>query len=363
MISNQLESIFNDNSLELNWGYYLARPFSLFGCSIWDYWYRSKQMKDILGHNMEDSLFIEAQKSFVVNYRIKEQLDIFNRSMMDLARDKDKIKLILTQGEEFNKLAFEKLNNKKLSSLEEEVDFLTSVAIYAGVIPHWVFNYFTDADRQDSELLLLGEKLRSISLYPRLIKEVVNPLASEKIIKYGSKDFFGDSELITLSELLSNKVDIIIDRQKKVKENFFFIYQNRAGNELVEWGNDQGGLISRIEKNQDDLQEIKGSVAFAGKITGFARLILTNDYKDKKFDNGDILIAASTNPTLTPIIQKAGGIVTDEGGIMCHASIISRELKKPCIIGTKKATSIIHDGDLIEVDANHGVIRIIKKAK
>jgi len=70
-----------------------------------------------------------------------------------------------------------------------------------------------------------------------------------------------------------------------------------------------------------------------------------------------------TTPDFVPAIQKAAGIITDEGGITCHAAITSRELKKPCIIGTKFATQVLHDGDLVEVDADNGVVRILEKAK
>lgn len=54
-----------------------------------------------------------------------------------------------------------------------------------------------------------------------------------------------------------------------------------------------------------------------------------------------------------------GAIVTDEGGMTCHAAIIARELKKPCIVGTKNATKIFKDGDIAEVDANIGTVNII----
>jgi pyruvate,water dikinase len=62
-----------------------------------------------------------------------------------------------------------------------------------------------------------------------------------------------------------------------------------------------------------------------------------------------------------PIIKKCGAIVTDEGGITCHAAVISRELEIPCIVGTKIATQVLKDGDLVEVDANKGVVKILKK--
>lgn len=75
----------------------------------------------------------------------------------------------------------------------------------------------------------------------------------------------------------------------------------------------------------------------------------------------DILIATNTMPEYMPIIRKARAIVAEIGGVTCHAAIVSRELKKPCIIGVINATNIIKDGDLVEVDANNGVVKILKK--
>lgn len=70
-----------------------------------------------------------------------------------------------------------------------------------------------------------------------------------------------------------------------------------------------------------------------------------------------------TNINYLPVIKRAAAIVTDEGGITYHAAIISRELKKPCIIGTKIATQIIKNGDLVEVDADNGVVKILNRKK
>lgn len=60
-------------------------------------------------------------------------------------------------------------------------------------------------------------------------------------------------------------------------------------------------------------------------------------------------------------MQKAAAFVTNEGGIICHAAIVARELGKPCIVGTKIATKVLKDGDYVEVDANKGVVRILKR--
>ncbi|MBS3166570.1 hypothetical protein J4444_05605 [Candidatus Woesearchaeota archaeon] len=104
--------------------------------------------------------------------------------------------------------------------------------------------------------------------------------------------------------------------------------------------------------------KVKAS-AFPGKVVGRARIVVTNDFRNILFHEGDILIAVSTNPVLMPLMLKCGGIVTDEGGMLSHAAIISRELKKPCVVGTKRATSVIKDGDMIEVDAEKGTVKII----
>jgi len=83
----------------------------------------------------------------------------------------------------------------------------------------------------------------------------------------------------------------------------------------------------------------------------------------KKIVKGDILVTEMTSPDMVPAMKKSAAIITDVGGLLCHAAIVSRELKKPCIIGTKNATKILKDGDLVEVDANQGIVRIIEQGK
>lgn len=109
---------------------------------------------------------------------------------------------------------------------------------------------------------------------------------------------------------------------------------------------------------QDD--EIRGSIAFKGIIRGIARVVLFP--KDQgTLNNGEILVTSMTTPDYLPAMSKAAGFITDEGGITCHAAIVSREMKKPCIIGTKRATRFIKDGNLVELDAYSGVVKILKK--
>jgi len=79
----------------------------------------------------------------------------------------------------------------------------------------------------------------------------------------------------------------------------------------------------------------------------------------EKVEKGDILVSQATSPDLLPAMRKAGAMVTNTGGLICHAAITSRELKIPCIVGTKNATYIFKDGDRVEVDATKGIVRKI----
>ena len=116
-------------------------------------------------------------------------------------------------------------------------------------------------------------------------------------------------------------------------------------------------LTSKASSGVADV--IKGQIANKGKVTGTVRIVL-DPHDDKGFQQGDVLVTSMTRPEFVPIMKKAGAVVTDEGGITCHAAIVSRELNIPCVIGTKNATRLLKDGDMVEVDANNGIVRIIK---
>jgi phosphohistidine swiveling domain-containing protein len=105
--------------------------------------------------------------------------------------------------------------------------------------------------------------------------------------------------------------------------------------------------------------ELKGVMASPGIVKGVVKVCESVSDIDK-VQTGEILVASMTRPEYLPAMQKAAAFITDEGGITCHAAIIAREMKKPCIIGTKKATKVLKDGDLVEVDSNKGIVRKLK---
>ncbi len=111
------------------------------------------------------------------------------------------------------------------------------------------------------------------------------------------------------------------------------------------------------------VKEIEGLVVSRGKksrIRGRVKTIKDPFKDNKKMRKGDILVAGMTSPEYIVAMRKAAAIITDHGGMTAHAAIVSRELKVPCIVGTKIATKVLKDGDKVEVDANEGIVRILK---
>ena len=124
-----------------------------------------------------------------------------------------------------------------------------------------------------------------------------------------------------------------------------------SGNEAIRYLNSQ-----TFEKIPAEIKELKGTPAFVGRIKGKVKIVSRLSDMTKVL-KGDILVANETTPDLLPAMKRAGAFVTDEGGLGCHAAIIARELKKPCVVGTKIATKVLKDKDLVEVDAEKGIIK------
>ena len=124
------------------------------------------------------------------------------------------------------------------------------------------------------------------------------------------------------------------------------------------------GILLRIMAMAFFVHPDLKSQYFHGQFLSKGVVIKSIDANSTAFESGlrqgDIIVSINTNPTLMPALVKCKAIITDEGGLSCHASIISRELKKPCIVGTKIATKVLKDGDFVEVNADSGIVKIIK---
>ena len=174
----------------------------------------------------------------------------------------------------------------------------------------------------------------------------------KKVTKLHNKIFWISHNI--LNELLNHKSK----KKRYYNESLVYFIDGKVH---VEYTQSFDWLKNKILKIDSNKNMIKGNIAYQGKVKGIVKIIIPNDSKNIKC--GQILVTKMTTPDYVPIMKKASAFITDEGGVTCHAAIISREMKKPCIIGTKIATKILKNGDLVEVDANQGIVNILKKSK
>lgn len=146
---------------------------------------------------------------------------------------------------------------------------------------------------------------------------------------------------------------------------------------FVRWGKEKGSLlIENGAKANEFIQKLQtkkvsqevlvvGQSACRGIAKGRARIVpfsLDPKIYMANFKKGEVLISTTTGPEMVSIMKKAAAIVIEEGGLMSHAAIVAREFNIPCVVGTKCATEVFKDGDLVEVDADKGVIKVLKKS-
>ncbi len=145
------------------------------------------------------------------------------------------------------------------------------------------------------------------------------------------------------------------------REKFCVLYSEKDYDEIF-LGEAARKLAAGAEEKHDyAVKELRGQTASLGAtpgavVRGTVKIIMT-PADMPKMKQGDVLVAISTNPDVVPAMKKAAAIVTEQGGVTCHAAIVSRELGIPCVIGTKIATKILRDGDEVEVDAARGIVK------
>lgn len=223
----------------------------------------------------------------------------------------------------------------------------SSLGNLAGNLPQFlvgnIYIIFKQFREEKGELLSQAEEY--------LLKMATKKLKRDDINFYQIMEVFGDipRSVQQISErkwgyLYFNKILLTENEENKINK---YLNQNQIA--LVNDGNDI-----------DNVDELTGIVAYGGRIKGVVSII-SSEKDFHKFNVGDVLVASMTVPKFLPVIKKASAIVTDEGGALCHAAIVARELQIPTIIGTKRATKMLEDGDMVEVDANNAKVKLLKK--
>ncbi|MEK7096832.1 MAG: PEP-utilizing enzyme [Patescibacteria group bacterium] len=241
---------------------------------------------------------------------------------------------------------------EKIISLPELKRFLKELGEgYPWFEAMWWFFQMDESKVEDLDLKNL-EKVRMLT------DTLCN--GSDTVIRKSLIEIYPDlgelSSVLSTREILSGNLP---RKEELIKRDHGYFFGN---NKLL------------VGKNRTDIEKIfkikfkvkkfdsavlQGRVAQIGIARGFVRRVMGHK-QIGKFKNGEILVSSMTIPDFLPAMKKAAAIITDEGGILCHAAILARELNVPCITGTQFATHILRDGDYVEVDANNGIVKFIK---
>ncbi|MFH2004887.1 MAG: PEP-utilizing enzyme [Bacteroidota bacterium] len=177
---------------------------------------------------------------------------------------------------------------------------------------------------------------------------------------------FSDSKLLSFKEIIDGLTGKVSEKELSERAG-----SRKQGWALIVWKGKFRTIVSakniietmehyRIVAPGSVMQRaVKGRVACTGKATGKVKVVKKLS-ELSKVEEGDILVTKMTTPDYVMAMHKAAAIVTDEGGVTCHAAIVSREFNIPCIVGTKNATQILADNDIVEVDATEGVVRVVE---
>lgn len=191
------------------------------------------------------------------------------------------------------------------------------------------------------------------------IKYKIDEIIINKIKSNISNDLLPYYNLLTIEEAFEGK-KVTVDQLIKRKQGFIY-YMGKLilNNDIDDFFKKENIFIQEAE-NISDSKILRGNAVYPGKSRGHVKLVFC-DEDIEKINEGDIIVSPMTVPTFISGMKKANAIITDEGGVVCHAALIAREMKKVCVIGTKNATKVLKDNMLVEVDGDLGIVRILEK--
>ena len=304
---------------------------------------KSKMILEILNVPLENNFSRREELDLVANKNIESHV---KRYKWFISRNGADVEYTIEQ-------AKEKLNGidkkKFIEDYRKNITEIIDTIILAKKILGKKFSYLVDA----VQFIVFYRTQRTDIISKAIYLHIPTLKKMAKAFKISYEDILFCLE----SELLSGKIPNRLELEGRKRGYAIASIDNEikcfTGKEFEE-------LRDKLEDKVGNLSELKGSSASSGKVIGTVRVV--NNYnKSVNFQEGEILVTSMTTPEMVPIMKLATAFVTDEGGITCHAAIVAREMKKPCVIGTKLATKVLKDGDFVEVDADNGIVKIISK--
>ena len=204
-------------------------------------------------------------------------------------------------------------------------------------------------------------RLDVVNMGNHYLRGMFNEICRRIGVDYEGLIYLAEEEIIKALEGDTADYNQLASRRKE-----YYVIYNVNDNETYLFEGLDNKHIDASEETQEAANKdgvIKGKVAQRGRTKGAVKVIKTKR-ELSKLNDGDIIVCPMTMPEMVIGLLKCGGIITDEGGVTCHAAQISRELKVPCVIGTGNASKLLNDGDTVEIIAEgiNGEVRILEIA-
>jgi len=266
---------------------------------------------------------------------------IFNKEKKDYQKEKNRLKNEKRKLKEKQEKIYGRLNKKD----EKEARYLAS------------FLQIQSVERMNVKSYWIGCYYLARNMWYKIAE----------IIELKIDDIFKFVTPPEIQQLLNGKYKGDINKIIKLRKKSYAIsYESGGKIEIFTYKKADKLFEEKIKKPSTKSKVIKGQAASLGIYKGKVRKVIIGDLEMlqesiKRFKEGEVLVTSMTQPNMMVIARRAGAIIADEGGITSHAAIISRELKIPCIVGCLKAMQVLKDGDLVEVNANRGLVRLLER--
>ena len=338
-----------------------AGSYTFISASYWGKQYKTSLERE-LGIGFDHSLFVH-KKGTVSFYLVKSELDNFGNTLAKKATKNNKVAIQWCLELKDNADLITKIMKKLQGEIPSKTEYQEFLVAFDRHLPlHNAMKKTVDYFSIEVLNKLLPY-FKDARLYTEHVYSDTESFFRSVTRKIAEKEKYNSDYLTCLTQLeFENYLQTRKLPNEKILQTRFessVLYFENA-KEYIEAGKQTENIEEAIfSKSIQGKKEIKGVSAYKGIAKGTARII-PDPHKISTFNKGDILITGMTRPEFLPVMKKASAIVTDAGGILCHAAISARELKIPCVVGTQLSSSIFHDGDKIKVNANTGIISLIK---
>ena len=357
-----------------DWQLVVRRPMSLLEVSIWAHWQDSEHASKMIGIVENRAMSIQDDAGMALDFLPAPALVAAMAHIEALYQhERPQLIAMLQHGQTIYHDARQRIARgiSAFQGIDDVIDFCTDAAQFTTMLPVATLKYYEQHELNDPEVRILAEQLRADTLYPHIERHIADPMVASMTTAIGFSEPEVAPLVTTWRELQQEHIDrdLLETRLEAVRAGKRFVFQSIDGEDSVRFVAQTGYLLMRLAKQYEAVSaedmtadKLRGQAAWPGLYRGRARVILSPDAVGQTIEDGEVLISIQSSPALMPLLRRCGALVTDEGGIACHAAIIARELRKPTLIGTGRATAVIHTGDLIEIDTYNQVVRILERA-